>query len=69
MKVHELEHALSFVNDESEVEFHVKNDKGLTHIASPTHAQITARWDVLEIGELRLLPGDPPTTLAIHLEI
>ena len=59
MKVHELEHALSFVDDEVEVVFHVKDDKGLMHVAEPTHTQITPKREIPK----------RPKTIIIHLEI
>ena len=71
MKASELRHALTFIADDDEVEFLVndKANKGLTHVAEPTHAQITTKWKIPERGELTAIPDDLLKTMAIHLEI
>jgi hypothetical protein len=69
MKVSELRHALTFVDDDDNVEFLASSGKGLTHVASPTHAQITTKWEIPKRGDLTLAPDDLPKTMTIHLEI
>lgn len=71
MKASELFHALTFVDDDDDIEFVVANSdsKGLTHIAEPTHAQITTKWKIPERGELTPLSATLPKTMTIHLEI
>ena len=69
MKARELKNALTHVGDDEEVEFHVKTDKGPTHVASPTHAQITTKWEMPKRGDLTPTPDELPKTMTIHLEI
>lgn len=69
MKVSELEHALSFLAEDDDVEFFV-TDEDLTDIpANPAHAVITTEVPVLQRGELTPIPDRFPKTLSIHLEI
>ena len=69
MKASELKRVLTYIGDNDDVEFHVKNDNGLTHVAHSTHAQITTKWEMPERGELSIIPDDLPRTLTILLEI
>ena len=68
MKARELKNALTYIGDDEEVEFLV-HAKELTHVAEPTHAQLTSKWEIPKRGDLRAIPDDPPKTMTIHLEI
>jgi hypothetical protein len=68
MKASELKSALTHIGDDDDVEFLV-NNQGLKHVAEPTHAQITTKWEIPERGDLRAIPDDLPKTMPIHLEI
>jgi hypothetical protein len=68
MKASELKHALTFVDDDDEVEFTVIIG-GQECAAEPVDAQITTKWDMPERGELTVLPDKLPKTMTINLEI
>ena len=71
MKASELEHAMSCLAEDDDVEFIVNdsNHKEPSRVAEPTHAQIETevRWP--ERGELTPIPNEYPRTMVIHLEI
>ncbi len=56
MEARELKNALTYIGDAEEVEFIVNNNKGLKHVAEPTHAQITTKWEMPKRGDLKPRP-------------
>lgn len=51
MKASELKRALTFINDDAEIEFVVEND-GSAYVAEPIEATVTTDWEIPKRGEL-----------------